>query len=294
NNYKSYTSDEICNKLGDNLKDYSGVFDFCENLKGINERFDNLSLYGELRNDPCTAVKFWMYSRLFNLPYKGKNGNDFNNIILKIKEIINEDDKIKKCNLFNFPYLKEDFEKMKNLYDYATNYDTIKRHIEDSTYICTQNMYDYIIKNDELYMNEKNKCKTQTAEKKDYCSVFEYIKDAYINERLPRLYCKVKSLETIVKAQEPYISQEEELSSGNLEQKRSVPFANIIVSVIFPLVGILFIFFILFKFTSFKSWLKTLLLKKKIIQYSEDEQYIEGYLNKSYRTGGHRMRYHPL
>ncbi|SBS99829.1 PIR Superfamily Protein, partial [Plasmodium malariae] len=214
NNYKSYNSDKICNNLGENLKDYSGVFEFCEILKGINERFDNLSLYGELGNNPCTVVKFWMYSRLFNLHYKGKNGNDFNNIILKIKEIINEDDKIKKCNLFDFPYLKEDFEKMKNLYDYATNYDTIKRHIEDNTYMCTKNMYDYIIKNDELYVTEKDKCKTQTAEKKDYCSIFEYI-----NESLPRLKCNVKSLETIVNAQESYISTEEELSSGNLEQK---------------------------------------------------------------------------
>ncbi|SBS91698.1 hypothetical protein PMALA_033950, partial [Plasmodium malariae] len=47
-------------------------------------------------------------------------------------------------------------------------------------------------------------------------------------------------------------------------------------------------------FTPFKSWLKTFLLKKKIIQYNEDGQYIEGYLNESYSTGGHRMRYHPL
>ncbi|SBS99322.1 PIR Superfamily Protein, partial [Plasmodium malariae] len=285
----SYYSDNICNNLVKDLSDYNNVFEFCEKFRGIIENFNKLSFLGQFPNDTCTVVKFWMYDRLFNLPIRGKKVNYINNIIPKIKTIIKEDDEIQGCDLFDFPYLKEDFDIMKTLYDYATNYGTIKKYIEDSTYICNKNLSNYINTNDELYINEKGKCNRSDKENIGYCKVFKYLKAPYIHENLPRLLCTVKSLETFDPMERHHELHREEGPPEILKQKHSLPFSNIIMAVIFPLLGIFFFLFILCKFTPFKSWLKSHLLKKGIIKFYEGEEYKQEYLNESYHIDGRHI-----
>ncbi|SBT86102.1 PIR protein [Plasmodium malariae] len=316
----SYLSDTICGKLDEDLRDYEDIFGFCVNIKGVIEKFNELSFYGEFTNERCIVVKLWMYDRLFNLRIKDNKVNDINNIINKVKEMFNDNDPVKECKLFDSLYLKEDFYKMKSLYDYATNYKTIKGYLNDNSYICNKNLKDYINKNDELYINGKQKCEAPDTGNMEYCRVFEYFKEPYLNKNLP-LSCKVKHEVAEVSEQEQYMTIEGEgpsaasgmLSQSNAERtefiavrrhpqtsilttedkKNAVPFSGVIMAVIFPLLGI-FIFFILYKFTPFKSRLNTHLFKKKIIEDYEDEEYIQEHLNESYHTNGNHIRYHPL
>ncbi|SCO92889.1 PIR protein [Plasmodium malariae] len=320
NKKKSYDSDRKCNKLADDLSEYKNVFDFCENFTGVIENFDKFSFVGQFDDDSCKVVKFWVYDRLFNLRTNNTNVSDINKIINKLNENINLD-KIQKCTIFDFKYSKEVFYKMKSLYDYATNYKTIKDHLYGKNYICNKNLKDYIDKNYEIYINIKNNCNTSDRIHEEYCKVYEYIKEVFINEALP-LSCKVRNIESEADEQEEFGESSREgmtqtlgsLSQGDKERsvfsgkserghdsvltfedhKPSVPITNIIVGVIFPLLGIFCIFFIFYKFTPFKSWLRTHLLKKKIIQYYEVEEYIQKNLNESYHTNGQHMRYHPL
>ncbi|SBS95251.1 PIR Superfamily Protein [Plasmodium malariae] len=293
NNNKPYISDDICGKLDNELNNYDGVFEFCENYTGIFENFAKLSFTGQFNHDSCTIVKFWLYDRLFNLPFRDKKvNNDISEIILKLKENFNVPENVKICDLFNFPHLKEDFDKMKSVYDYATNYSTVETYLNDKSFICNQNLSNYINANYEIYINTKNSCNSDNIKNKKYCKVFDYIKGAHINENYP-LSCKVKGLETIIDTEGHIVISMEKESSAISEQKDSIPFSNIIMAVIFPLLGIFFFSFILYKFTTFKSWLKSHLLKKKIIQNYEDEEYMQEHLSESYRTDGHHIYYHP-
>ncbi|SBS96911.1 PIR Superfamily Protein, partial [Plasmodium malariae] len=276
----------------EDLSDYYDVFEFCENLTGIIKIFNNLSLSGQFQEDSCTIVKFWMYDRLFKLRNRKQSVNDdINKIILNLKENFN--DKVKECNLFDFPYVKEDFDKMKSVYDYATNYNTIENYLYDNNYICNKNLKSYISKNYEIYINMKNNCSTGGIKNMIYCKVLEKIKGVHIKEN-PPLSCEVKHLDGSNNRKDQYMAQTEEEPSKNLEQKISVPFEDIIVAVIFPLLGIVFLFFTFYKFTPFKSWLKAHLLKKKINEDYEGEEYIDKYLNENYNKYGHHIHYDPL
>ncbi|KAI4841352.1 hypothetical protein MKS88_000593 [Plasmodium brasilianum] len=273
----SYYSDSICINLDGDLRDYEGIFDFCINIKGVNEKFNDLSFYGEFTDDRCVVVKFWLYDRLFNLRNKGQEVTNIENIITKIKTIINKDDEINKCNLFDFPYSKEDFDKMKSVYDYATNYSTVETYLKDKSFICNQNLSNYINGNYEIYISTKNSCNSADRKNIGYCKVFEHLKEPYIHENLQRLLCTVKSVETSVRMEEHLELSRVEGPPETLELKHSLPFSNIIMA-----------------FTPFKSWLKSHLLKKKIIQFYEDEEYIQEHLNKNYRTDRRHIRYYPL
>ncbi|SBS95949.1 PIR Superfamily Protein, partial [Plasmodium malariae] len=188
NKNKDYDSDAICDKLEEELSDYNDVFGFCENYTGIIKYFKELSF----------SVK--------------KVNNDISEIILKIKKVFVNYNKIEGCDLFNFPHLKEDFDKMKSVYDYATNYSTITTYLRDNNYICNQYLKDYINTNDELYINTKNSCNTADKKNKKYCNVFDYIKEVNINENHP-LSCKVKGLETTI-AKEGHIVRTMEKGSS--------------------------------------------------------------------------------
>ncbi|SCN45312.1 PIR protein [Plasmodium malariae] len=305
-NKTAYYSDDKCNTLVDVLSEYNGVFDFCEKFIGIIENFNKLTIFGQFEDDSCITVKFWVYDRLFKLPINNTNVNDINKVILKLKENIDLDT-IKECNIFNFTYSKEDFYIMKSLYDYATNYNTIKKYLYGKNYICKQNLKNYIDKNYEIYINVKDKCNSNDTRNDEYCTVYDYIKKVFINEN-SSLSCKVKHSEDDVSEKEHVTRRDEGLSPtlSNLgkrdekisginaiteHEKNSVPFAKIIVGVVFPLLGF---FFILYKFTPFKSWLKTNLLKKKIIKDYEDEEYTQEPLNEYYSTRRRHVHYHPL
>ncbi|SBT86374.1 PIR protein [Plasmodium malariae] len=294
NKKKDYESSVICDTLEGELSDYKDVFEFCENYTGIIKYFKKLSFSGEFANYPCIVVKFWLYDRLFNLRNKRQEVTNIENIISKIKAIIKVDDKIEGCNLFDLPYSKEDFDIMKSLYDYATNYSTITAYLRDNSYICNQYLKDYINTNDEIYINKNNNCNYGNKGNIGYCKVFEYLKDPYIKLDLSTLSCRVKGSEASVPMERHHELPREEGPPENLKQKHSLPFSNIIMAVIFPLLGIFFFLFILCKFTPFKSWLKSHLLKKKIIQFYEDEEYIQEHLNKNYRTDRRHICYHPL
>lgn len=207
-----------------------------------------MSFTGQFKHDSCTIVKFWLYDRLFNLPLRDKKvNNDISEIIPKIKTIIKKDNEIEGCDLFNFPHLKEDFDKMKSVYDYATNYSTVETYLKDKSFICNQNLSNYINGNYEIYISTKNSCNSADRKNIGYCKVFEYLKEPYIHENLQRLLCTVKSLETSVRMEEHLELSREEGPPETLKQKYSLPFSNIIMAVIFPLLGIFFFLFILCK-----------------------------------------------
>ncbi|SBT55141.1 PIR Superfamily Protein [Plasmodium ovale wallikeri] len=315
---------EKCNDLDRELKQHHGVYEFCFSLIGNLKKFDELPSLNLFDKYRCRYFNIWVYEKLKKL-FPDIKDPKCTTMQTKIMSFWDSYKKDKKCN-WDFPsYIinNDQYDKMKDLYDYALNYEMLKLDIENYNYPCTHEISNYIEKSIQLYNEMKEECGV-TEEHKKYCVALNEIKDIYGNEQLTKLKCtKVLSseeanteIETMLKRQvdgvefrevtthdSMQVTDEHSRDTDLVSQQVTTSFSDSTnhMTVALPLVGTLLTFFVLYKFTPIAPRLHSLLMKRKIIEEEMNEnsphellENIFDPLETNAPRDDHSVGYHPV
>ncbi|SBS90694.1 PIR Superfamily Protein [Plasmodium ovale curtisi] len=308
-NYKKFGDIDHCTSLQSQLHGYENFSEFCLNYTGILENYDYWTLVESFNKDRCKTLKYWIYDYIFNrIVYKNSDSTS-TAIISKIlpRWIVKFPSNV--CDIA-LPPLKEDFNKEKKLYDYATNFDTIYHKLKDNGSKCTREVDDYLEEYVKQYKEIKQEC-DKTPNTKNYCKLLKTIHETYDN-KLSSVKC-----ENI----EIYTPEEGDFSEGGpglgrearaysrdggtaeLEMQQTSQFtgSHAFMTITFPIFGIILVLFILYKFTPFGPLVSSRFLKRKIIHDNIDEENLQELLTNAYeledrnsnRSKNH-ISYHPL
>ncbi|KMZ89789.1 hypothetical protein PVMG_06057 [Plasmodium vivax Mauritania I] len=175
-------------------KDFEGVEDFCMRTTGILNNFDKLNFNTDIDKDKCEIVNYWVYNYLFNR-IKKKDKRDPFEILARIlifrKEILESSeggDKTEKCVIREELNDKNNFKKMKILFDYITDYKTIKLNIDKDDFACSTPYKNYINKGVSTYNSVKAECKIE-GDKPNYCDLLSNSNINHNHEKLADLKC---------------------------------------------------------------------------------------------------------
>ncbi|SBT73560.1 PIR protein [Plasmodium ovale] len=310
-------NNEECTKLQSDLKNNPEARLLCMSVTGNLENYNNLEISDLFNQHRCKYLNLWIYKRLLKFNYsdsitmKSRIFTFFYNFKKKIN-----------CRAEFFDYINEDdYKKTKSLYDYALNYKMLKSNVMQSKKRCTKEDDKYIRENIDLYKQTKDYCQRDTEHKK-YCAALTDIEKVYPNE-LTKLECnEVVTAETL-KLLEGLSTEEEACVKGQPASERQCttrkslenaensfvdsqceacicPNSSSSVAIVLPLLGSIFIFFILYKYTSLGTWIHSFLLRKKrsrIIDEEETQELLENtYDSTDINTynGGHNINYYPL
>ncbi|SBT52294.1 PIR Superfamily Protein [Plasmodium ovale wallikeri] len=297
--YETEGNSTICNSLPDNVSGYIGVWDLCMKLTRALSRLNDLGFTGPFQEDPCKIVNYWMYNYLFNIIIKDQNSKRTHPVLLNFFTIWGKYTEKNNC-LLNLQLNIDEFNDMYDLFNYATDYEKIKLHLAGNSYICTQNVKDYIKKGDDIYTKVNGKC---PSDRSFYCSVLKDIEKANNGEALSSLHCDLQRVlglppesETTRFGDGTGEMREESKGRENTPQSSSAAMA-----VIFPVFGSVLIYFILHKFTPFGSWINKHFLKKKFVEDNiykdETNESLENtleYVNENYYNNQHNIGYQSL
>ncbi|SBT52708.1 PIR Superfamily Protein [Plasmodium ovale wallikeri] len=308
--YKTEGDSTICNSLRDKLSGYIEVWDLCMKLTRALSRLKDLSFTGPFQDDPCKIVNYWMHNYLFNIILKGQDSKTTNTALLKIYSTWNEYTKKKKINdcSINAQLNTNDFNDMNDLFNYATDYGNVKMHLAANSYICTQDVKDYIKKGDDAYKKVNGKCQSNRI---FYCSVLKDIEKANNGEALSPLHCDLQRVLGLTpelgatgfgdaaremgkgskgrdhgeatsfmrQSHQEHHSDAENEAQLNTPQSSSAAMA----------------------FTPFGSWINKHFLKKKIVEHNiyndETNESLENtleYVNENYDNNQHNIGYQSL
>ncbi|SBS89096.1 PIR Superfamily Protein [Plasmodium ovale curtisi] len=303
--YDSDGNSTECAKFNSQTQNYPGFYDFCIRLTGIIKNIEKIQFDNLFDNKHSTLLNIWIYDKLFSKLIKGKEHNIYT-LIGWIFGLCYRDE-VQICDIHtDIPNMLE-FEKMKMLYDYATNYESLERNLRDNSYECTHNFKEYLDKYVNQYKEAKRKCVGEKTEK--YCKLLTAIDSKYNNNELSKLECRgIKAANasfgedfsrgrhgSSTDYEDPdSLGGREVLEKGNSHLSNAMAF-------VFPLFCIILTFLILYKFTSFGPWIHSRFLKKKIIERDIDEEEMYELLERpnvsmtiNSHNGTHNIGYHSM
>lgn len=262
---KLYSSEGKCDTLIDQLEKYEEIREFCLYLTGILSKFNTKRpFWGLFQNHNCIIVKYWMFDNLYNGTIQN---NKIYEILGKLIKIWNEYG-AKNCDFIKDVSTKDNFQKMKKLYYYASNYETIQMYINDNHGKCHSNVKKYIDEMDKLYNEVKDDCKNP---KSNYCNILNDINSVYTTEdKLSKLKCIVVPVTELPTREEENVGgfqartnsdgrlmshgtfnlsgeDSEDFSLGPEASRDSISPSSTIVASTIPVLGILVAFFTLYK-----------------------------------------------
>ncbi|SBT02564.1 PIR Superfamily Protein [Plasmodium ovale curtisi] len=320
-----YGDSNLCDSLQQNFGTNYDVYDFCISLTGNLKMIDNLKSIDVYKNDPCNYLNCWIYDRLIKMKFN-RTDNFYTTIVSSIAKYFNDFKVSGKCN-YDFHHIdKDNFIKIKELYDYALNYEMIKYYIDKDDFECSVEDDKYIKNSINLYKRLKSDCSSNTSEK-TYCVVFRHIDKAYGSNQLTSLECaKVKPAASFIRADastefqaaqklqtvslagnQPNhrlqsVSLDDQFSHSESENGTpTFTSSSAAMAIVFPFFGIFLMLFIIYKFTPFASWIRSIFLRKKITGYNIKEEntheplthpYESSYANSEDNT--HHLGYYPL
>ncbi|SBT33187.1 PIR Superfamily Protein [Plasmodium ovale wallikeri] len=233
-----------------------------------------------------------------------------------IRDQFNSSDPYKK---HIFSITKDQFEKLKKIYDYFENYNSIFQKIGYSNSDCTPELKKHVEDSFQIYKTLKQECDVKDTE--HYCKMFQELVTEYEKEDLEELTCN-GTKDPTASAEDKSVQYREleshetgpqgsHLRSGfeGGIQDRSMHGGHIpnnstfdnVTPIFFPIFGIFCVFFILYKFTPFGTWLDVKLLGKKVIQYDIDGEQTEELLENTYEFSStnkknkeHHVVYYPI
>ncbi|SBT59455.1 PIR Superfamily Protein [Plasmodium ovale wallikeri] len=314
----------LCDSLQQKFGTNYNVYDFCISLTGNLKMIDNLKSIDVYKNDPCNYLNCWIYDRLIKMKFNRTDGF-YTTIISSIANYFNDFKASDKCSYDFYHIDKDNFIKIKELYDYALNYEMIKYYIDKDDFECSVEDDKYIKNSIDLYKRLKSDCSSDSYAK-TYCVVFTHIDKAYGNNELTSLECtKVKpvasftradrstefqanrALQTVSRAgdqplhglQSAYLNDQSSHSETENGTPTFTPLAG--MAIVFPFLGIFLMLFILYKFTPFASWTRSILLRKQITGYNIMEENTHETLAQPYESSYansedniHHLAYYPL
>ncbi|SBT55106.1 PIR Superfamily Protein [Plasmodium ovale wallikeri] len=284
--------EKLKSELHGQLNKYPGFSKFCSSLIGNLEFFNYLPYLEFFKHHSCKYFNLWICDRM-SKELVNLNVDKYNNIKNKIKEIWNDYELIKECKPDFISYMDDmNYNKIKNLYEYALNYDTLVKYYDQRGSLCSMEYKKYIEESLKTYEEAKHKCSSDTESL--LCIALKDVRAVYNKEELSNITCNgTISLEKIRREVKQSLVPEvahldtqesrvasidvERLSTGQYDTYITTPEGESSVSssykatlIVFPLFGILFILFSSYKFTPFGSW-----LKKYILNITNNQNNIE-------------------
>ncbi|SBT57419.1 PIR Superfamily Protein [Plasmodium ovale wallikeri] len=285
----------LCEDIETKLNDYEGIEKLCLTITGILNKFDEVKIDNLFENDKCTFVNIWLHDELFKnikKKYGHKNISEF------IVHLLNERQKlfqkpenigrVEKCEIRIDLNNEHFFKKMKKLYDYVTDYKTIHSKLQDPGFMCSEKYKQYIEDGVDVYNQAKSGCET---EGNIYCAEYRRIKNYITDDILSKLKCTKEKPKTLsISDDHSHLRERASRSPHDGSPSHGVhsgpeldpnhnSHSSISIAVIFPIIGILLIFFFLLKFTPLAALLRNRLLKKKITGPYEDKDEKEEFLS---------------
>ncbi|SBT33385.1 PIR Superfamily Protein [Plasmodium ovale wallikeri] len=205
-NYNDLGDNTKCNLLSSKFPAYPNLHNFCMSLTGTLENFHNLKPLSLFEGDVCQYFNIWIYDRLLKQNIKMKNSECIP-IFTSIMEYFKEFHDSNKCYYDFYSMLEMNFNKMKELYDYALDYRIIEHYVKKSENQCNDNNNSYIKHKSDVYSELRSKCTSYINH--DYCVVFKHIDQIYEKDELLKLQCK-----PVISA-----SQSRILGDGQLQRK---------------------------------------------------------------------------
>ncbi|SBS99516.1 PIR Superfamily Protein, partial [Plasmodium ovale curtisi] len=312
-----------CEELSTELKKYEGVVDLCRKLSYFLRNLDKILTINVFDNESCEYLNYWIYDRLFN-----KSINDIpdkNFYITSIPFIVRAKNYIdygEICNFHIFKITKVDFAKMKKMFDLAVNYKSIITKFSTTDFKCSTYFDEYIKDSVKVYNDAKEEC--STGSEKPYCSVYNVVDGLDSDRKLSKLQCpELKTSHSVIttskqgmdgrvgiqgvvvsndgRLENDFSAFSHSISTGEMLPISDTEAKTYIMAAIFPLIGIILLFFILYKFTPLGSRLHTVLSKKKLISYFEDEHEKQVLSENIYETEdviineiAHHIGYHSI
>ncbi|SBT57882.1 PIR Superfamily Protein [Plasmodium ovale wallikeri] len=315
----NYADDAKCDILDEELENYAQIRKLCLKFSGMLNVFQRKHLFvGPFKNDKCIVIKYWILDNLYNGTINSNKIPEIFGKLINISVQYNNN----KCDFAKDISNKDDFYKKKKLYDYASNYETIKQYINDNKEKCHPKVWKYIDEMDKLYNEVKNYCQNPIS---TYCNILNDINSVYTTEdKLSKLNCIVEPLNELPTRVDlnvggfqaransdgrlmshgtfnPSGEDSEDFSLGPEASRDNISPSSTIMASTIPVLGILVAFFTVYKFTPLGTMLHSRLLRNKITRlHAGDEEpniYVEDfyeYDESSYSGKQNNIRYFPL
>ncbi|SBS80950.1 PIR Superfamily Protein [Plasmodium ovale curtisi] len=259
---------------------------------------------------------YWMGDKVIN---NLKGSASFRDVMFTLNAVKTKCDGNNPYDENIFGITIEQFKKLKKVFDYLENYGSILQKIGYSSTDCTLELKKHVDDSFKNYNIVKTECGGKVNEQ--YCKMFQELVDKYQNDELRELTCNgtkdpsqsVEDENVQYKEVQSHLTgrQESQLQSGfeGETQDRSMHGGHIpnnssfdnVMPIFFPILGIFCVFFILYKFTPFGTWLDVKLLRTKVIQYDIDSKETEELLENTYEFSStnkenkeHHVVYYPI
>ncbi|SBT83090.1 PIR protein [Plasmodium ovale] len=292
NTYVNAGKDKRCENLGKNPGEYTKATLLCMGLNGNLKNYDNLNIFQKMNNYKCNYLSLWAHDRLSKL-----NQNEQTSTKSIILTLWSESEHYEKdCNPAQFAtYIKStDHITEKNLYDYALNYEDLENRCKASNTIpCTTKLAEYIRISKELYNKVKRECKpSQDTNFQRSCIALKDIQKIYPNDELLNITCariedgnkssrndERRGFEGELTASYSFGSH----SSGDASSSDSYK----AIGTSLPILSVIPIGFVLYKFTGLGPMARNLLRRGRINGINSQEELTHELLENPYDSNAH-------
>ncbi|SBS96249.1 PIR Superfamily Protein [Plasmodium malariae] len=219
---------------------------------------------GDECKEKCRNLYYWLGNELL---LSDIEENSFSDVIRILEDVSNVLYKSGKCKCTFFKNVtKKNFEKMKIVYDYCNDHDSIESTLKKYNNLCDNNLSAYLVNAESTY-NEIYTCANENSA--TYCVQLKTHVPSCFETKLSSLKCNIKDLT----ADEQGFSQ---YGTNYFDQEYVInPSAfsssQIFLFFVLPFIGIFFIGFLLYKFTPIAPWIHTKVQKKKSIRRNLDD-----------------------
>lgn len=156
----------------------------------------SLQLQPNFDNVTCEYLCYWPSNKISNdLSNKEYFSSVIDLLYGKLGDIYNEN----RCQDIIFQINSTDFQKLKDVYDYKKNYNTIRGAIRDYVNEYSEKFRDYLDKSYESYEELYTKCERNS---KKYCELFKKIFSEYPGEKLKKLIWSIKEFISVAVQEE--------------------------------------------------------------------------------------------
>ncbi|SCO92869.1 PIR protein [Plasmodium malariae] len=241
----------------------------------------------------CHYMYYWIGSILLKM---SKEENSFSNLIEILNNGLKDISGTNKCKCEFFKNNNKNFKKMKIVYDYCLDHETIRQTLNLNNNLCDSVFKAYLEESVSTYENVYGNCNSDKPE--PYCDELrKHVPDCF-NSKLSNLKCNIG--DTSEQNGLFILSSDLIVERRTTKNMSTFNFSHIFMSVTIPLVGVVFICFFLYKFTPLVPWIKMHLLRKKSIRRNLDDINIQDIREDMYEKGKSNLEskqlnvvYHP-
>ncbi|SBT01978.1 PIR Superfamily Protein, partial [Plasmodium ovale curtisi] len=215
----------------------------------------------------------------------------------------------KKCSLDRALQIEEYFKLEKTFYNYILDYPTIKHNIDNNTFVCTENLKEYLKNGFQSYQTVKDKCSADSE--LTYCNLLQEFINKSRGGILSEIKCNAHS------SRGPNLGGEQDLEypfgQGTRDEsgqgfhalpptgqdESSISPSSTPIAVALPTVGALLTSFVFLKFTPLRSWLHGHLPGNKMFMFNQNGEETNTLFDDGYEhshtyspTDEHYIHYH--